>query len=232
MVIVYHIPMKIKTPLRNFLFPKFSELELVTLLFILLLFVIEHFYKAIIFIIVSYVEAWNTFDVRGLIGYTLALLYVLFIFGKATEHALSQKKMAMKDKETLAMVFYLLLSGVTLISLWGRPFIRTDSTVNTIESFITVFIMGRAFLSMFATAHFSKKNQDIVYAGRLTDEQLTKKELSVAVIISIVLYFFLRRENESALSIVLTYFYATSLVIFSRQNREKVMSFFQHMLKG
>lgn len=223
--------MRIKTSLHNFLFPKFSELELVTLLFVLLLVFIEHSYQGVTSIIISYRQAWNEFDIKGLLGYTIALLYILFIFAKAAEHALSTKKMTMSDKEILAMVFYLLLSGVTLISLWGTQFTRIDSFINTAESFIAVFIMARSFLSMFAVAHFSKKNKEVVYTSQLSDEQVSKKELISTIIILILLYSFLRRDNGVALSVVLTYFYATSVVIFYRQNSEKVMKFFQYVRK-
>lgn len=223
--------MRIRTSLHNFLFPKFSERELVTLLFVLLLVIIEHFYQGVTFIIISYRQAWSEFDIKGLLGYTFALLYTLFIFAKTAEHALSTKKMTMSDKETLAMVFYFLLSVVTLISLWGTQFTRTDSFINATESFITVFIMARSFLSMFAVAHFSKKDKEIVYAGQLSDEQVSKKELISIIIVSILLYFLLRRDNGVALSVVLTYFYATSVVIFYRQNSEKVMKFFQYVQK-
>lgn len=223
--------MRIKTSLLNFLFPKFSELELVTLLFILLLFIIEHSYQGVTFIIISYKQAWNEFDIKGLLSYTIVLLYILFIFAKAAEHALSTKKMITKDKETLVMVFYLLLSGVTLISLWGTQITRADSFINTVENFIAVFIMARSFLSMFAVAHFSKKDKEVVYTDQLSDEQVSKKELISTIIVSILLYSFLRRDNGVALSVVLTYFYATSVVIFFRQNSERVMRFFQYVRK-
>lgn len=125
--------------------------------------------------------------------------------------------MPLKHKRIYASYFYLVLAVVSIFSVLlyfmdilsllaeGKEFVM--SKINLIIAFYVLFYS----LISGALAGFLGKRTRVV-ARQLKDEQISRNELTLVLILAPIIYLLLRIDSNPQTSIVVAYFITTSII--------------------
>lgn len=194
-----------KFKIINFFFPPFSEIELVSLFYLLFLSLV-HRWDLLLRIIFE----TSKLSAVGIIAIGVGIL--VFI------NAFSTRTISQIEKQIFSISFYLLLSFITMYSLVSTnanaSAASNNSLVDTIEFFIFIYLFFKSFLRIMIL-RFSTKQIKNNIASQMTNKQLGATELIMIVLFAPVLYLLLQTNNSFAQVLCLSYFYLTTMINIS-----------------
>lgn len=225
----------LEKPLKEIFLPPFSELELLTLFYLISIFVVQqiiifrdHLAKVFGEMISSFVPSItyllssgeaSLWDVLLLFVAIAMLLYMLVhIVYSLISFAVTKRRMSQSNKEWFAYLFYILLAVLSFFSTWN-PYARfeTDlSFADKVNNIIIYFVLIRSAGMGIVAHYFSKTKMGHVLGSRVSDVQIRWWELGTLLLAGPLLFFSLRHSRSINSSIVLSYFYITSSIFFLR----------------
>ncbi|OGG31836.1 hypothetical protein A3I51_03135 [Candidatus Gottesmanbacteria bacterium RIFCSPLOWO2_02_FULL_38_8] len=202
---------------RNFLYPHFSELELTTLFYLLVLAIWE-FRTVIARIIIDlYLLSEESDKLSLLLGEATTIAAIVFFFILVAINSVKKRKITFFERGSFSFFFYVILSVITLISIvLNFSSLDTDSLWKQFEGIMLVYLFIRSLITITLTIIFSKMGRDHVYATQMTDEQLNITELILIILLSTYFYFSLRIDHVLPTSLSLAYFYTITIISFYR----------------
>lgn len=224
----------LEKPLKEIFLPPFSELELLTLFYLISIFVIQqiilfrdhlakvsgeiirNFIPSIIFHL-STGEA-SLLDVLLLFVGIAGLFYLLaYIIYSLISFAITKRRMSEFNKGWFAYMFYILLAALSFFSTWN-PYARFETNLtfaDKVNNLIIYFVLIRS-AGMGILAHMFSETMPSVLESRVTDKQIQWWELAILLLAGPLLFFNLRHSRSINSSLVLSYFYITSSIFFLR----------------
>ena len=196
-------------------FPKFSEIETISIIYIFAFSIIYNFiYKAekILYGLYSNISGLIVIDILilGIIfAYTYKLIYIL------SKSAFTKEKLKDSQRVGLATTFYLLSSLITLIASF-EFFINFEySILNLVNSFVLFYILLRSLFVLSATNPLLNQDPKLIIE-RFDDRQTNKLELTILLILVPVIYIFLKPNYSFFTALALTYFYSDIILVLLR----------------
>lgn len=210
---------------QKLLLPKFSELELLTFAYLLVLAFLRSLPKLAPFAIKlaplfrqEYLLQLSLWDVIQIVfGVLIMLAIATGLIYKLIYHALHSRKMPLSDKEMLAPLFYLMLAGFSFISTKSLLNLPPQNLLDQLNRFISLFILLQSAGTFLLTYLIMKLEIDNVLGKRVTDEQLSKLELATLIFAGFIVYLLLYPSNSISSTIILSYFYLTSVIYLLRK---------------
>lgn len=200
--------------------PKFSELELLTFVYLLMLVFLQSLPKivpeAIKLVQLFRLEyllqlpLWDT--IRIVFGILIILAIAVGLIYKLIYHALHSHKMSLSDKEMLAPLFYFMLGGFSFFSTKELLNLPPQSILDYVNRLVSLFILIQSAGILFLTYLIMRLEIDNVLGKRVTDEQLSKLELSILIVAGLVIFALLRPSHSISSTVILSYFYLTFLI--------------------
>jgi hypothetical protein len=186
----------------NFFFPPFSEIELVSLFYLLFLSLVHRWD-----LLLSIIFESSSFSLVGIAAIAVGLL--VFV------NAFSARAISQAEKQIFSVSFYLLLSFLTMYSLISPNTSSTNnSLVDEIEFFIFFYLFFKSFLRIMIL-RFSTKQISNDISNQMTNKQLRVSELIMIILFAPVLYLLLQANNSFAQVLCLSYFYLTTMINIS-----------------
>ncbi len=198
----------------NFFFPKFSEIELVSLFYLILLFTIHRWELLFSFTI----ESWELVSM-GIIAASISLL-VFF-------NAVSYRKASQIEKKIFSFCFYLLLSMITIYSLASSSSRLTNSFGNPVLEMLELLIIFFLFLKSFARLilmRYASKHIIEDLGNQMQDKQLNVIELITIILFAPVFYILLQANNSLAQVVCLSYFYLNIVIRVTSKMTERYLT--------
>ncbi|MCR4263939.1 MAG: hypothetical protein NUV98_04445 [Candidatus Roizmanbacteria bacterium] len=197
---------------KNFIWPPISELDIVTFFFITFLVLLE--FRVLVYqFMMDYWDEGTFNDIRDILLMGIFISVFLWVL---VRHAFVHEIMKESDRSLLALFFYLSITMASFMSFTKSIEVSDMSFIQHINRWISIFLLTRSIISFVFTAVLARAKQDHVFASQVNDEQVTKPELIIIIILATSLYFFLRLENPVATSTILTYFYSTTILLLLR----------------
>ncbi|MEK7166040.1 MAG: hypothetical protein AAB874_04510 [Patescibacteria group bacterium] len=212
---------KISKSLKNILFPPFSELEFITLIYICLLVVIENWQTISKIIRVDAVQLvftgpWDE-QIKSLLLLVIIFIAAFLFIASIVVNAFHTRKVSLTERKTYAAFFYAALSLISILSLGDATANYTGGWTRKIEGFIFLFMLFQSLTRLTIAAMLSKLNQQEFYALQMTDEQLGKIELVILLVSGAVIYWWLRASRGIPTTISLSYFIITEITFLLRK---------------
>lgn len=218
---------KIGNILKDIFFPHFSELELITLFFIITLLLFEQRGVLISLITKEYnsiLQISNSYERFKLFAnYLFLMVFILFFYLGLIYNAVKKRVMSALEQEVFSFLFYVVISLISFLSIFELREQNQLVLLRIIENLSLAFLILRSLGTLVLTLIFSKTRLKEIYSSQITNEQLTKIELVLLVIISTITYLFLRNSHGVFSTLSLSYFYVTSLVLLYRYFANKLI---------
>lgn len=211
---------KITQTFKNFLFPRFSELEFITLSYLVLLVVVEKrqlLLKVIaeeanrLFTIGSLDEQFKSFIALGFFAVCI-FLFVASIF----VNAFRNRTISFTERKTYATFFYVGLSFISILSFGEITMVSAGRWYRTIEGFILLYIFFQSLVRLTTTMFLSKQNKEELYVLQMSDKQLNRSDLLILLVVGAILYNLLRNGYGIPVTLSLAYFYTTTILYIYR----------------
>jgi hypothetical protein len=208
---------KITLAVRNFIFPPFSELEVIALVYLLFHFFFEIRNEIYPYLLQLVITSWNntSHPVWGkliIILYGAMICYTIYL---VITHAILNRTLKDHERGVFAFIFYLVLSVITLFSLSSIE--PTD--VHIIDIVIIWYLLIRSLLTILSMLILLRAERIHIVKNQLKDKQVTKVELLLLLLLSTVFYIYLRGEKDSMLAISIAYFYVTFIISVFRNSK-------------
>lgn len=211
--------------------PKFSELELLTFVYLLMLVFLQNLPKIVppaiklvqLFRLENLLQLplWDTIQI--VFGVLIMLALATGLVYKLIYHALHSHKMSLFDKEMLAPLFYLLLGGFSFLSTKALLNLPLQSPLDYANRLISLFILIQSGGTFFLTYLIMELEIDEILGKRVTDEQLSKLELAILAIAGFVIFTLLHPSHSLSSTIILSYFYLISLIHLLRKAKPLIL---------
>lgn len=235
---------KFRQYVKDILFPPFSERELITLAYLVVLMVsvaVISDPSAIVTAIFDLAKRLTFYGAYGLWDFITASLdlteFVLYGLGALAviwilyDIAIRQQKESLETKKFVAYIFYAALSLISVMVLSrsiGTYFIKSafDFILTRTRSFdvwtlinniVIGFLLLRSMLTALITYAYVKLNQEHLLAMRMTDEQMNRTELVMLIVAATAIFLFLVQGNDRLVAVLLSYFYVTLLLDIYRK---------------
>lgn len=204
--------------LNGIFFPYFSEIELITLFYLITLFFIEQRF---------YILDFSTRFLLEDFMFGIFLIIIVFVFYiELGIIALKSKTISTQDRINFSFLFYtsiLIISFFSSYELIDKSFFSTN-WYNNIESIFILFILLRSFFALFIIIFAQKMGIHYFYSKKMTNEQINKKELILLIVLSTIIYLLLRNNHTISSTLILSYFYVTTTILFFRKIlRDKIV---------
>lgn len=199
--------------LKDIFYPPFSETDAFALLVSLLLPIllkITNFFTLDLFL-----------DELGLRTEVLIFATVIIFWAYLViKNILVKKEMSLQEKNTMAIYFYLIVGFLTLWSAIEFLLIPVSS-LNALSLFdfvnmsIAIFLFFRSLISV-ASLRVAKDYKDML-VSQVKDDQAGLVEVVFLIIVASIVYLLIQFHYSIAYSILLTYFYSSSILNFYKK---------------
>lgn len=212
---------------KHAFYPHFSETELTTLFFLIILLIIEQRLALVQLVIDEYASILQTADLverlEGLLCYSVIIISIIFFFIALAINALKNRKLSIAEKRGFASIFYVFLSAISFVSILDYMGNFFPSLWSRFEELYLFYLLIRSLTTMVLTFMIVRQGASKVLANQMTDEQISRKELLILLILSIFFFFNLRQTHTIPVTLSLSYFYVTTLLFFYRQLSKKII---------
>lgn len=212
---------------KDILFPRFSEIQLITLFYLVILLLIDQRAAINQFIFEEFFSALqinNLFEnFKLFLSLTVFLLFIVMFFPYLFINTIKQKRLTSEQKSSYSSAFYILLSTFSLLSLFELSAEGTNSLFSIFEGIILLYLMIRSLITILLTFILSKSGKESIYSGQMTDEQIQRKDIFFIILLSPIFYFYLRFSYSLFPSLSLSYFYVVTLILTFRKFADKIV---------
>lgn len=210
------------TKIKKFFFPPFSELEIVTLSYLFFIVVIENRDIVISYLTSEFLPQLTSFDlynfiILSLIWVIMPVFFLFYLVIKLLQNAKSKKPMSFVDKKFFAGLFYVALMYLSITSAFSISYSSQHQWIRIVEIAFIFFILFRSLIMGISVAILKRAEMEHIYASQITDEQMSIKESIFVIILSTLIYTFLRQNHNLSSTLALSYFYVTYLVLLLRR---------------
>lgn len=160
--------------LKNIFFPHFSELELITLFFIITLLLFEQRSVLISLITKEYnsifqiSNLYNRFKTFGSDLFLISL--ILFFYIGLIYNAIKKRTMSVWEQEGFSFLFYVVLSLISFLSIFELTSQSRGKLLDIINELSLFFLMIRSLGTLSFTLIFSKSPLKEIFASQMTNE--------------------------------------------------------------
>lgn len=205
---------------KDFFFQQISESEVIIFFYFLFLGVIEHRGEIAVKIFAIVKDFWlitNPSDFfEALIVCLFLVLILSYTFGNLIWFACSKTHWKDKEKLFFSFWFYSLLSAFSIYSLISFSSLPDNSRLSFIYKLSLIFMTVRSLFTLLITLILSKLEKLDLLLTQITNRQINFSELFLTLIIGGVLYLLIRPENNFSSTVVLCFFYTSTLLLFYR----------------
>lgn len=195
---------KLDRKINSILLPEFSELDVFTLGYFVLLLGIHHYKLVLSFLAELLTGYFQQGKYDDLFEFILFGLLAAFVVYTLMRHAVSQKNWSVDEASLVGQVFYLFIGVLSIFS-----YIEGDFDFMSIDSAIAFILMIRSVLMVLLVQHFRKTHQDFKISERMTQTQATPVQLVALVVLGGGVYYLLQQRYELYALLLLGYFYVT-----------------------
>jgi hypothetical protein len=214
---------KLLSATRLFFFPRFSELDLVTIVFLIMVFVAENLDY---FVVESVKTIQNLEDALGALT---VLLGIIFLIGAIAFLAIDKSRIGGQTKEGVIKLFYFIITLATLASLDPSKLDNAKISGDFVGDFQTIFYFAFyfraviAFLLLLPMVVFLLDREHI-QEKHYSDEQMNLFSIILMVTLSFILYTWFRQDHNSVFSILASHFLVTSIIhILNINQAERIL---------
>jgi hypothetical protein len=218
--------------IKNTIWAPISELDIfvIFILFVCLLFEFKDRIAIWILFVYSSLFKFDTFSDQAVVFVCLfiVVLFLLLLLYRIIKNALVYELLHYKEREMLSGFFYMSIGLVSTQSILDHRSFSDVFNNLSITTILPAFILARSIISLGALYLFTRTSRENVYATQLTDDQMTKLDVLLSILLGIIIYMWIRRSEMVATTIIVSYFYITMLVLIIHKLASYVKVHFQH----
>ena len=207
----------------DFFFPKFSIAEFITLGLLLLLWLSGNFLK-----LSGELSMPNSIEDR--LGFLFFLVTIIggfaYIIYRVIRIALHKDSASLSDKKVFSSIFYTFLSIISLAAAVQTITIFKGSLFQVAELILIGYIAIKSLVTMMILLLLNNSKSDNmshIYAVQMENQKVTSIEVLILLVSTSVIYLSMINNTPSLSSLILTYFYSTTLLKLFRSFYKRII---------